>query len=364
MKKCSTAALALSLALTVFPACADTGKRCAFIDTAPDSHRVVRGDTLWDIAATFLADPWCWPEVWAPNRDAIRDPHRIYPGQVIVFDRRQRRLDLATDAHDAGDPLPEQRSPAARSEPVREAPIPAIDPSWQRAADELRLLPAAGGSALPRILGFSESRRIAAAGDIALVDGGLAGPPPAGSTQEVVRRLPPIIDPDDGRVLAAPLQQVGRATFLRPGEQGILLYRIVAVRGELLDGDLLASPSAEPPAPAATADGALRLHPAPALAGRVAAILSGGRWAAQRDLVALNRGSGDGLGPGSLVSVVRQVRIAAHDARNPPPAAPAKAVATLVVLQALERVSLALVLRSTDAFSVGESVQSVQTDAP
>jgi nucleoid-associated protein YgaU len=45
-------------------------------------HKVVKGDTIWDIADSELQDPFSWPEIWKEN-NLIKNPHKIYPDQVI-----------------------------------------------------------------------------------------------------------------------------------------------------------------------------------------------------------------------------------------------------------------------------------------
>ncbi|RLB58636.1 MAG: peptidoglycan-binding protein [Deltaproteobacteria bacterium] len=47
-------------------------------------HTVVPGDTLWDLCARYLNNPWYWPRVWSYNPE-ISNPHWIYPGQVVRF---------------------------------------------------------------------------------------------------------------------------------------------------------------------------------------------------------------------------------------------------------------------------------------
>jgi len=344
MKKFSTAALLL---LFVLVPQAVAKARCEFLKAAPDSHKVKEGDTLWQIAATFLENPWCWGAVWERNREQIRDPHWIYPGQTIYFDRERQQLSLRQS--DAGSLV--HRSPTVRTESLRAAPLPVIAPELGQRLNKTSLVPAETLAMAPKVAGLADGRRMAAMGDAIFVSGSLSDH----TLFQVIRPLQTITDPDTGRPLALTSLRVGTAHLLRAGSDAMHQFKVASSDTEILAGDRLV--------PLANLEQQQWLpHPARAVSGRVASVLRGETWASVNDVVAINRGLRQGLDAGSVVAVVRRVRIYNDANASAQYVFMPEEIASLLVFDVADEAALAVVMRAKDTFTIGDMIESADGD--
>lgn len=70
---------------------------------APTRYVVKQGDTLWGISGKYLYRSWQWSRLWGANRSKIRNPDRIYPGQVLVLRYVNGRPRLSVERGAGGD---------------------------------------------------------------------------------------------------------------------------------------------------------------------------------------------------------------------------------------------------------------------
>ncbi|MGH7652996.1 MAG: LysM peptidoglycan-binding domain-containing protein [Gemmatimonadaceae bacterium] len=82
----------------------DTTNQLVVSDTTKEvKHVVKKGDTLWDLANFYLKDPFRWPEIFHRNTDVVKNPHWIYPGEVIRISGTEVKTEALVKADSAGE---------------------------------------------------------------------------------------------------------------------------------------------------------------------------------------------------------------------------------------------------------------------
>jgi hypothetical protein len=309
---------------------------------APDRYVVVPGDTLWGIAGRFTDSPWRWPELWNLNKDQIRNPHRIYPGDVIVLDRARARLAVSGTV---------KLSPRVRAESTARATIPSIPPQIiEPFVGRPLIVEPDGLDNAPTIVATEESRVVLGAGGRAFVRGIAQSKE---SDWYLYRRGGPLVDPDTGATLGYEAIYLGTARIARGGDPATV--ELTSVTQEVGVGDkLVPAGKAQPVNYAPHA-------PSASTQGRVISIYGGLGAVGEAGLhsvVTLNRGRADGLEIGHVLALYRRGGQVADASKSPLAAdrmitLPEERYGLVFVFRVFERVSYALVM------NVSRPVQSL-----
>jgi hypothetical protein len=361
-----TAVAALGIALEIStPVLAQdasgTSMSVPLASDAPDEYVVKKGDTLWDISAVFLRDPWYWPEIWYVNPQ-VANPHLIYPGDVlhlVYIDGKPRiTMERAGTVH---------LSPTMRSEPLDSA-IPAIPYDLlmdfvgrpqMLSKDEIKDAPYVIGIRDRHLVGSSENE---------VYGLGIKSAQPD-SRYTILHIGDELHDPDDGDLLGYMTYYAGTGGVVqadnRAGKQDrdrMTHLKVVDTGREILQGDKLF--------PAETDIGSAFVPSAPSdsnLDGQVIAIHDGVWTAGKYQVLALNRGKKDGLVPGNVVAIFQR----GEEIRNRYTGStwrsmatnyekvrlPSERNATVMVFKVYDRMSYALVMQSTSAITIGDFVK-------
>lgn len=326
---------------------------------APDSHTVQAGDTLWDISKLFLASPWRWPELWGMNREQVRNPHLIYPGQVLLLVKTdgRARLQLAQNVGGsaAGDAIklrPQMRIAALDASPIAAIPLNLIQPFLTDAVvyetDQL--------ATAPRIVATEEGHVLLGRGGLAYARGDFAG----ATDFRIFRTTRPLVDPATREILGYEAPYVGTAELVRPGENRPAAggtseiipatLRVKLAKQEVGIGDRLA------PAPQRNLERYVPHAPEKGLAGQIAAVYGDALNAGQNQIVALNRGKRDGVERGHVLALWRDGEPMLDKTQEKPQLIklPDERHGVLFVFEVYERVSYALIISVKDPVKPGD----------
>ena len=334
---------ALAVMLLAFSASVAADSHIELNPSHPDRYVVVKGDTLWDISAMFLKEPWSWPEIWYVNPQ-IENPHLIYPGDVLTLvyidGKPQLRLERGSGA--------ERLSPRVRESDIDDAitaiPFSVIEPFLRGgmvlSKDEI--------DALPSVVALRD-HLIAGAGHEIYVNG-LDDDLPLGSEFFVMREVGELRDPDDGKLLGYEMVFVGTGELRGQGDDVDTLFLTNTDR-EARRGDKVRSVDIRLP---------LNFYPKPPaedVEGSVISVVDGVSRIGQYMMVIINRGTDDGLDSGSVLAIWQrgeQVSDPNSSGLGQNLQLPDTYAGNVMVVKAYEDVSYALVMQAVSEMRVGD----------
>ncbi len=323
----------------------------ALQNNPPDKHVVVKGDTLWGIAGKFLKEPWRWPEIWNLNREQIKNPHWIYPGDVIELVMVNGKPRLRFGEKQRGELETVRLSPSMRSEALESRAIATIAPSiigpflaQPLLVDEAEL------SAAPRILRTEEGRGLVGMGENAYVVG---LKPDNGVYWNVYRPGKVLVDPESKETLGQEAVYLGKAKVLKFGNPSTILVTNSTL--EIYGGDRLI------PVTEAPMNAYVPHAPGNIAHGLILSIYSGAAEAGQNAVVTLNRGKRDGIEIGHVLAIYRRgADVPVVDSKGDKVSLklPDERSGLLFVFRTFDKLSYALVVNSTRPIHVLDKVQA------
>ena len=338
----------LRLTLTALTACLALGSLNAVSQSAsplagdhPDEYVVQVGDTLWDIAATFLRDPWYWPEIWYINPD-LENPHLIYPGDVLALVYMDGEPRITTTRGSAY-----RLSPRARVTPLTEAITSVPYESVAAFLSSGVVLQKDEIDDLPYLLATRGDHLIAAAGNDVYVRGTSEQP---GTRYNVVQIGDPLIDPDNNNLIGYQGNLVAEGSLRRGGDPATMA--LVKSTQEAKQGDVLVPVSVEVP---------LNFFPkAPStdIDGQIIAVVGGVTQIGQYQVVVMNRGSGDGLATGDVLTVFQKGEVVRDRVEGGSVRLPEEPAGTVMVFKVYDEIGYGLVMEATQAIHIYDYVRN------
>ncbi|MEQ6291060.1 LysM peptidoglycan-binding domain-containing protein [Vogesella sp. GCM10023246] len=333
--------LVLALGLSA-PAIADT---LQLREDAPQRYVVKKGDTLWDISGKYLKSPWKWPQLWRMNRAEIKNPHWIYPGDVLYLEYvdGQPRLRIGSNRT-------VKLSPQVRSTPLDEAitmiPAKAIEPFLRR---PLLVDDTADYERAPRLVATQENRVILSTLDPAYATGLTSG-----GTWQAYRLGRPVVDPDSKELLGHEVIYGGDLQVRKL--DAVSSLQVGKVNEEILIGDRLAKKAEHEDLQY------IPHEPPPELQGKIVQSVSGVNEIGQLYSVVINRGQREGVEIGHVFGIYRAPKIISveNNGQKQQLAMPSEQLGDLIVYRVFQKASYALVLRSSQSVIVGDRIAAPQ----
>ena len=344
MRKLIITTILFSSLLSITPIQAE---EIALRNDSPARHVVVPGDTLWGIASRFLKDPWRWPEIWGLNRTQVKNPHKIYPGDVVVLEKSPNGIRLRLSEDDEYGVKTVKLSPKIRTEQSGTSAIPSIPAAAiEPFLSQPLIIEKNGLDNAPYILGSSEGRVALSTSNTAYIS---ELPKDKGTAWQIFRPGKALKDPDQkDSILGYEATYLGNAKVTAFADVSTAI--ITHASQEILKGDRLV------PAPGTIFNNYAPHAPDFPITGRIISIYGGVREIGRSGIVALNKGGADGLEMGHVLAIYR--RSEAKSLQGQMVQLPDERTGLVFVFRVFDKIAYALVVQSTQSIKVLDAVKT------
>ena len=323
---------------------------------APDRHVVVKGDTLWDISGKFFKDPWKWPHIWGLNKDSIKDPHWIYPGDTIFLNRDSGTLSIGLPGSTIPGPAESisQKAPSSKVSNTGESEtsdIVVLSPRVREGPSDHDAIPSIPAKIIapflsrplvvekeelkdaPTLIGAREGRVVLSTGDTGFVTG---LPSDKGDKWQIYRPGKTFVDPDSNETLGIEATYLGNVEVTDFAD--VSTIRIMQSVEETYAGDRLIAHSSE------AIGSYLPRAPESKISSRVISIYGGVSQAGQHAVITLNKGGRDGLEAGHVLALYNKGEVVKQGGKSF--TLPDERFGLVFVFRVFNKVSYALVMES------------------
>lgn len=317
------------------------------------SYTIKQGDTLWDIANTFLKDPFLWPFIWKANQ-YITNPDLIYPGNKLAIPSLapieralqtpaapqeqlvEKQTTTVEKPEGAPQPKEEERAAVSKFLVPEEAPVPVVDKYSMMSAGFVST-----EESKDVIVGSKEAKTVFAYDDIVYVTIN-SKEAAVGDKFIIYTMLKKVKHPVTGEDYGRLTKVLGVLRLTEMGAPGTYAARVTLSFDAIEKGDLL-TPYQEPTLIFKTAQ-----EKPKDITGYILEVMDGRTINAQTDIVYLDKGSADGVDPGDrfIIHAKPQKKIY-----------PKEVIGEVQVFLVKEHTATAVVTKSANFIARGDEVE-------
>jgi hypothetical protein len=337
-------------------------------ENAPDRYVVVKGDTLWDISHKFFKDPWKWPQIWGLNKDTIKDPHWIYPGNVVYLDPHTKTLHFGEKPKSPDTPAGEvalvpDLPPSSEIAALPDSKIQKLSPKMRVISGDNEAIASIPSSVIsaflakplviesdeiegaPTLIGSIENRTLLSFGDTAFATG---MPDDKGPLWQLYRPGRALIDPDTDETLGYEVIYLGDASIQKHDE--ITTLKITKSVLDIQKGDNFIQSAV------GLSNNYIPRSPEGKIQAKVISIYGGFDQGGQNAVITLNKGQRDGLENGHVLALYKESELSKHKGEKYK--LPALRYGLVFVFRTFDKVSYALVMQVQRTVQLLDSVET------